>query len=74
MRVLVALIIAVLPFVLSVPAPPSKNDARSAGFAIPISRLNEVCSKDGVVNLESLKANTQRSIRYAHNLFLELRV
>ena len=63
MRVLVALLIAALPLVLSVPAPPSKNDARSAGIVIPISRRNEVRSVDGVVNLQSLKANTQRSIK-----------
>jgi hypothetical protein len=63
MRVLVVLLAAALPLVLSVLAHPRKHSARSVGLAIPISRRNKVRSANGVVNLPLLKASTQRSIR-----------
>ncbi|KAI9440395.1 acid protease [Lactarius indigo] len=63
MRVPVVLLIAALPLVLSVLAHPRRHNDRSVGFAVPISRRNEPRSANGAVDLQLLRANTQRSIR-----------
>ncbi|KAI9464474.1 acid protease [Lactarius psammicola] len=62
MRVPVVLLIAAVPFVLSVLAHPRRQNARSVGLAVPISRRNNVRSADGVVNAQFLRASTRRSI------------
>ncbi|KAH9175891.1 acid protease [Lactarius sanguifluus] len=62
MRALTVFLITALPFILSVLAHPRRHNARSVGFAIPISRRNEIRSADGVVHLQRLQANTQWSI------------
>ncbi|KAH9066521.1 acid protease [Lactarius vividus] len=62
MRVPTVFLIAALPFILSVLAHPRRHNTRSVGFAIPISRRNEIRSADGAVNLQRLGVNTQLSI------------
>jgi hypothetical protein len=59
MRFLV--LIAALPFILSVLARPGKHSPRLAGVAIPLSKRNNGFTEDGVVNSTHLMASVKRS-------------
>ncbi|KAN0137030.1 Aspartic peptidase domain containing protein [Lactarius tabidus] len=59
MRFLV--LIAALPFILSVLGRPGKHSPRLAGVAIPLSKRNNGFTEDGVVNSTHLMASVKRS-------------